>query len=220
MSAQFRLPNVTGGTPEEQIRQLSSFLYQHIQELTWTINNMETGTLTDSSDPVAVLLSNPRKIYSSIKSFILEADEIAKAYLEDITPELNEAYLRNEEFDSFEDELDEYKAGVDAFKKSTATSIANLTTERSQATASGVTWQISKREGKKEMWGLSGTLSFTKGTEKSFTLPESLTIQGISVQPICSDPVTATVTAMTTGSVTIMLSADCEAAISIHVFGG
>lgn len=39
----FRLPNITGKTPEEQIEQLKNYLYSLVQELNWALNTLETG---------------------------------------------------------------------------------------------------------------------------------------------------------------------------------
>ncbi len=38
-----RLPKITGNTPEEQIRQLTSYLYQLVQELNYQLEQLERG---------------------------------------------------------------------------------------------------------------------------------------------------------------------------------
>lgn len=46
MSYEFRLPNVSGKTPESQIAQLQAFLRQHIQELNFVMGALESRGLT------------------------------------------------------------------------------------------------------------------------------------------------------------------------------
>ncbi len=41
MSYEFRMPNITGKTAEEQVAQLISFLRQHIQELNFAMKSMD-----------------------------------------------------------------------------------------------------------------------------------------------------------------------------------
>lgn len=41
---ELKLPNITGGTPEEQIQQLKRYLYQLVQELNWALQALEKQT--------------------------------------------------------------------------------------------------------------------------------------------------------------------------------
>lgn len=42
-----KLPNITGATPEEQIRQIHRYLYQLVQELNWALQILEQRTGSD-----------------------------------------------------------------------------------------------------------------------------------------------------------------------------
>lgn len=41
MSYEFRMPNVSGASTENQVRQIVSFLRQHIQELNFVVSKLE-----------------------------------------------------------------------------------------------------------------------------------------------------------------------------------
>lgn len=41
MSYEFRMPNVSGTSTENQVRQILSFLHQHIQELNYVVSKLE-----------------------------------------------------------------------------------------------------------------------------------------------------------------------------------
>lgn len=41
MSYEFRMPNVSGVSAEDQVRQIVSFLRQHIQELNFVVGKLE-----------------------------------------------------------------------------------------------------------------------------------------------------------------------------------
>lgn len=41
MSYEFRMPNVSGTSTENQVRQIVSFLRQHIQELNYVVGKLE-----------------------------------------------------------------------------------------------------------------------------------------------------------------------------------
>lgn len=47
MSYEFRMPNVSGRTGEEQVRQLLSYLRQHIQELNFVMRDLNRQGLTE-----------------------------------------------------------------------------------------------------------------------------------------------------------------------------
>lgn len=48
---QIRLPNITGKTPEEQLKQIQSYLFQLVGELNWALSAMENvdSTAANSS---------------------------------------------------------------------------------------------------------------------------------------------------------------------------
>lgn len=43
MSAQFPYPNITGQTPQEQLRELKTYLYRLADQLNYTLNQLERG---------------------------------------------------------------------------------------------------------------------------------------------------------------------------------
>lgn len=43
MTHEFRYPNITGTTPQEQIAQIKSYLHQLVEQLQWSMNNIDTA---------------------------------------------------------------------------------------------------------------------------------------------------------------------------------
>jgi len=78
MSAQIRLPNITGATLPEQVTQMRSYLYQLVNELQWVLDTMETGgtstqgslTIAQSSDDILqTVRAGDNKTLQSAKNY-------------------------------------------------------------------------------------------------------------------------------------------------------
>lgn len=47
---QIRLPNITGKTPEEQLKQIQSYLFQLVGELNWALSVIESNESTAANN--------------------------------------------------------------------------------------------------------------------------------------------------------------------------
>lgn len=107
MSFNFKLPNITAGTPEGKLQQMQSFLYQTVEQLNWALNAVETGTgsvqtgrvdapgggNTESRDPAAN--------WGELKSLIIKSADIVNAYYEKINARLTGVYVAQSDFGKF-----------------------------------------------------------------------------------------------------------------------
>lgn len=107
MSLQLRLPHLSGGTAEQQLSQLKSYLYQMVEQLNWALDTglpqtaaaaayvpsvPDTGS--GSGDPVAT--------FSSIKALIIKSADIVNAYSDEITRRLDGVYAAQSEFGAYQ----------------------------------------------------------------------------------------------------------------------
>lgn len=78
MSVDFRLPNITAATPEGQIQQMQSYLYQLVNQLSWALDHIEVGsTVAQPEEQV----SSPTRVFKSIKSLIMRDEDITVSNL-------------------------------------------------------------------------------------------------------------------------------------------
>lgn len=82
MSLDLRFPNITAGTPEGQIQQMQSYLYQLVNQLTWAFDHIEVETPA----PVQENVSSPTRTFNSIKSLIIRDNDIAVTNLDRAYP--------------------------------------------------------------------------------------------------------------------------------------
>lgn len=82
MGLVLRLPNITAGTPEGQIQQLNSYLYQLVSQITWAFDHIEVETAA----PVQENVSSPTRTFNSIKSLIIRDNDIAVTNLDRAYP--------------------------------------------------------------------------------------------------------------------------------------
>lgn len=82
MGLDLRLPNITSGTPEGQIQQINSYLYQLVNQLTWAFDHIEVETTA----PVSENVSSPTRTFNSIKSLIIRDNDIAVTNLDRAYP--------------------------------------------------------------------------------------------------------------------------------------
>ena len=105
MSYSFRLPNITATTPQGQLAQMQSFLYQTVEQLNWALNTIESGTASGNvvnyNTQKAGVSSNQDKAVSTfneIKSLIIKSADIVNAYYEKINAKLAGKYVAASDF--------------------------------------------------------------------------------------------------------------------------
>lgn len=110
-----RLPSITGATEREQLAQIKNFLYQHVSQLQWALNNMSKSDVQVVSVPVAqsVTYSSPPSLalvdddgdaearFAEIKPLIIKSAEIVDAYYEEINKRLVGTYVAESDFGTY-----------------------------------------------------------------------------------------------------------------------
>ena len=107
MSFNIGLPNITGSSPTEQIRQLNSYLIQMAEQLNWALNTIETSANENTSSAIKFEQSediSPKEAedtFNSIKALIIKSADIVKAYEETIMEDFNGTYFADSDFGTY-----------------------------------------------------------------------------------------------------------------------
>lgn len=89
MGVELRLPNINSVTPEGQLSQIRSYLYQFAEELNWALNTLSTAeeskeVIQTTSEATAARESKAQDTFDDIKSLIIKSADIVNAYYEEI----------------------------------------------------------------------------------------------------------------------------------------
>ena len=110
MGINIGLPNITGNSPPEQLRQMQSYLFQMVEQLNWALSTVETymveGTASTSN---AIKFEQSEEIsqkeaedtFNSIKALIIKSADIVKAYEETIMTDFNGTYFAGSDFGTY-----------------------------------------------------------------------------------------------------------------------
>lgn len=103
MAVDLRLPNITGDTPEAQLGQLKSYVYQLVEQLNWALNLEETSNevVAPKKSEAAVKEEEARSTFNSIKSLIIKSADIVEAYGEKIEKSLSGQYVAQSDYGVF-----------------------------------------------------------------------------------------------------------------------
>lgn len=105
MSYSFRLPNITATTPQGQLAQMQSFLYQTVEQLNWALNTIESGiTSGNQVSQNTKTTGGPGdqdkavSTFNEIKSLIIKSADIVNSYYERINAKLSGKYVAVSDF--------------------------------------------------------------------------------------------------------------------------
>lgn len=108
MTFTFNPPNITGNTPEAQLKSMQSWLFQFGEQLQYAINNLDTtnfseGGLEEISGTRAASQSNgaAREEFDALKSLIIKTSDTVKSYYEEVTETLESDYLAISDFGEY-----------------------------------------------------------------------------------------------------------------------
>ena len=105
-----RLPNITAGTPQQQILQIQSYLYQLVQDLEYSFSVSEQRIdLVKSEIPKSSGDRTPEEIeksFSEIKSLIIKSADIVNSYSEQIIGliDLSGKYVAQSDYGTYVEE--------------------------------------------------------------------------------------------------------------------
>lgn len=107
MPFDLRFPNITGTTPQEQLQQMKSFLYQTVEQLNFAIGTMEkeSKSIVEQIKNTSAATDTPEKAqstFNSIKSLIIKSADIVESYGEVITERLKGEYVAISDFGEYQ----------------------------------------------------------------------------------------------------------------------
>ena len=103
MSVEIRLPNITGASPEEQLAQLKSYLYQMVGQLNYALTTVETTTAAtynvgNTTNRTEQQKEDPVSTFNSIKALIIKSADIVQSYYDEISKRLEGIYVAEASF--------------------------------------------------------------------------------------------------------------------------
>jgi hypothetical protein len=107
MPFDLRFPNITGTTPQEQLQQMKSFLYQTVEQLNFAIGTMEkeSKSIVEQIRNTSAATDTPEKAqstFNSIKSLIIKSADIVESYGDVITERLEGEYVAISDFGEYQ----------------------------------------------------------------------------------------------------------------------
>ena len=104
MSIEIRLPNITGASPEAQLAQLKSYLYQMVGQLNYALTTVGTATaetykvVNTTANGTEQQKEDPVSTFNSIKALIIKSADIVQSYYDEISRRLEGIYVAEATF--------------------------------------------------------------------------------------------------------------------------
>ena len=107
MAYDIRYPMITGGSEKDQLTQLKSYLHQLVEQLNYSLNNIDkvqiqyiqTPTKSESSKKVDE--KGTQATFDALKPLIIKSADIVQAYYEEINERLEGIYVAQSDFGTF-----------------------------------------------------------------------------------------------------------------------
>lgn len=104
-----RQPNISADTPDQQLLQMRSYLYQLAQQLNWAFSTVSAGDGgssggTPQTQTVTVAGNakiDPQNTFSAVKGLIMKSADIVNAYSEIIEKRIQGGYLSRSDFGTY-----------------------------------------------------------------------------------------------------------------------
>lgn len=110
MPIELRLPNLTGKTVEEQLRQIKGYLYSTIKQLNWALKTVEDNE-TATKKVVTELESKAKSpdaaqdSFAAIKGLIIKDSDIVEAYAEEMAKTYDSKYVAVSVFGTYQEQI-------------------------------------------------------------------------------------------------------------------
>lgn len=131
MSADLRLPVISGRTEREQLAQLKSYLYQTVSQLNMALGQIEKqSTATKEELQSAVQASatpTSETTFNAVKSLIIKSADIINAYYEAINQRLEGLYVAQSEFGQYKEETSQEIRGNSTYIEQLFQNIQTIT---------------------------------------------------------------------------------------------
>ena len=99
-----RMPNITATTPQGQMEQVRSYLFQMVQQLNFSLKAVEDKALeaqTTAEGSAKNEVQQAQSTFNSIKGLIIKSADIVNAYTEVISTKLEGQYVAKSDFGTF-----------------------------------------------------------------------------------------------------------------------
>lgn len=99
-----RMPNITATTPQGQMEQVRSYLFQMVQQLNFSLKAVEEKALeaqTTAEGSAKNEVQQAQSTFNSIKGLIIKSADIVNAYTEVISHQLEGQYVAQSDFGTF-----------------------------------------------------------------------------------------------------------------------
>lgn len=111
MNINIGLPNITSTTPQGQMGEMRSYIYQLAEQLNWAFNTISEAQSSGNTSQIAIDKGNGVKesispeeaqsTFNSIKALIIKSADIVKAYEETIITDFNSEYFADSDFGTY-----------------------------------------------------------------------------------------------------------------------
>lgn len=106
MSGNIRFPNINGSTDAAKLVQIQSYLHQLVQDLNYSLANMDTGSsrvvMTSRTGATTAEKKNEAaSTFNSIKALIIKSADIVNAYYDVISKKLEGMYIAESDFGTY-----------------------------------------------------------------------------------------------------------------------
>lgn len=106
---EIRLPEISGSTPAEQLRQLQSYLYTLASQLQFAFDAVEQGQQAIRQEAAAISRreKTPAETFSSLKTLIIKSADIVEKYAEEVERRLEGQYVAQSQFGTYRQETEQ-----------------------------------------------------------------------------------------------------------------
>lgn len=107
----FRIPNITGATPQEQMVQMQNYMRQFVEQLQWALSSIEstgasvsqTASQKEEQTRTPAYPYDTATIFAELKPLIIKSADIVNAYYEKISTRLEGVYVAASDFGTFQE---------------------------------------------------------------------------------------------------------------------
>lgn len=142
MAYNIRYPMITGASEKDQLLQMQSYLHQLVEQLNYSLNNIDTVQIKYISSPAASTSSSTKDdkgtkaTFEALKPLIIKSAEIVNALYDEVNTRLEGLYIARSEFGVFAEKTSQNISAnsmdiSQAFKnvQIVATEVSNISTE-------------------------------------------------------------------------------------------
>lgn len=136
MICEFRFPNITGSTTQEQMAQFRSYMHQLVEQLNWAMNSIDqvqTQVVTNINKTIEKSANKEdpdiEVTFDALKPLIIKSAEIVSAYYEEMNTRFVGEYVAQSDFGTFtevtEQKISQNSTGIEQ----TFTNIQSIETD-------------------------------------------------------------------------------------------